>query len=181
MSPMSRSSFAHMRCSIARSLDVIGEWWTLLIVREAFWGARRFGEFEARLGIAPNILSQRLSRLVAHGVLEVLQTSQNGKALSYALTDKGRDLLPVLVALTQWGDRHEAPPEGPAVTLVDRVTQEPLGAMALQTTTGRPVRPRDVTVLPGPGATDAERDRLLAMQRQRQARRHPLTEPDQMP
>ncbi|NBD20340.1 transcriptional regulator [Aquabacterium fontiphilum] len=167
---MTRSSFAHMRCSIARSLDVIGEWWTLLIVREAFWGARRFGEFEARLGIAPNILSQRLGRLVAHGVLEVTQTSQNGKAMAYALTDKGRDLLPVLVALTQWGDQHEALPDGPAVTLVDRATGQPLGPLRLSTRDGQPVAPRNVTVLPGPGALDDERERLEALQARRAAR-----------
>lgn len=180
---MSRSSFAHMRCSIARSLDVIGEWWTLLIVREAFWGARRFGEFESRLGIAPNILSQRLSRLVAHGVLEVTQTSQNGKALAYALTPKGRDLLPVMVALTQWGDQHEALPEGPAVTLVDRASGEALGPLQLTTVSGQAVQARDVTVRPGPGAQADERERLEALQARRAQRlaaraEHDPTVPD---
>lgn len=175
---MSRSSFAHMRCSIARSLDVIGEWWTLLIVREAFWGARRFGEFESRLGIAPNILSQRLSRLVAHGVLKVTQTSQNGKALAYALTPKGRDLLPVMVALTQWGDQHEALPEGPAVTLVDRASGEALGPLQLTTVSGQAVQARDVTVRPGPGAQADERERLEALQARRAQRLAARAEPD---
>ena len=96
---MRRTSFADMNCSIARALDLIGEWWTLLIVREAFLGCQRFGEFEARLGIAPNVLSQRLGRLVEGGILQVASTSQSGKALAYRLTDKGRDLHPVIVAL----------------------------------------------------------------------------------
>ena len=87
---MRRTSFADMNCSIARALDLIGEWWTLLIVREAFLGCQRFGEFEARLGIAPNVLSQRLSRLVEGAILQVTATSQSGKALAYRLTDKGR-------------------------------------------------------------------------------------------
>ena len=77
---MRRTSFADMNCSIARALDLIGEWWTLLIVREAFLGCQRFGEFEARLGIAPNVLSQRLGRLVEGGILQVASTSQSGKA-----------------------------------------------------------------------------------------------------
>jgi hypothetical protein len=111
-------------------------------------------------------------------VLEVTQTSQNGKALAYALTPKGRDLLPVMVALTQWGDQHEALPEGPAVTLVDRASGEALGPLQLTTVSGQAVQARDVTVRPGPGARADERERLEALQARRAQRLAARAEPD---
>lgn len=160
---MRRTSFEHMSCSIARSLEWIGDWWTLLIVREAFYGSRRFGEFEQHLGIAPNVLTQRLARLVEAGILEVTSTSGNGRALEYRLTDKGRDLLPVLVALMQWGDRHAAGPHGPAVSLVERRSGKPLAPLVIRAPGGRALQPRDVAALPGPGATEADRARLQSL------------------
>lgn len=167
---MRRTSFADERCSIARALDLIGEWWTLLIVREAFLGCQRFGEFEARLGIAPNVLNQRLKRLVEGGVLQVAATSQSGKALAYRLTDKGRDLHPVIVALAQWGDRHAAAPDGPPIQLVERDTGVPIAPMAARSAvTDRPLRPRDVAVVAGPGATDSDHARLADLRAQEAA------------
>jgi len=167
---MRHTSFADQRCSLARSLDLIGEWWTLLIVREAFFGTRRFGEFQAQLGIAPNVLTQRLHKLVDGGVLAVTQTSQNGKALEYRLTDKGRDLYPVIVALVQWGDRHEAWPDGPPVALQDRASGQPLPRMQPRAADGRVLGPADVQVVAGPGASAADRERLQAVHARRQAR-----------
>ncbi len=172
---MRRTSFADMNCSIARALDLIGEWWTLLIVREAFLGCQRFGEFEARLGIAPNVLSQRLSRLVEGGILQVTATSQSGKALAYRLTDKGRDLHPVIVALAQWGDRHAAAPGGPPIQLVERATGMPIAPLtARSAVTDQPLRPRDVAVVAGPGASDADRARLSDLRAQEQAQGRPM-------
>jgi DNA-binding HxlR family transcriptional regulator len=169
---MRRTSFADMRCSIARTLDVIGEWWTLLILREAFMGSRHFAEFERELGIAPNVLTQRLSRLVEHGVLAVESTSQNGKALAYRLTDKGLALYPVIVALAQWGDAHAAAPDGPPVKLVERATGQEIGPMAVRAQDGRTLRPQDVAVAAGLGAQADDLARLEVI-RERRARRSP--------
>jgi DNA-binding HxlR family transcriptional regulator len=106
-------SFESMPCSVAQCLEVVGEWWTMLVVRDAFLGIRRFDEFQARLGIARNVLSQRLAKLVAAGILEKRPYQDNPPRHDYALTDKGRDLWPVLTALRQWGDQHAAPDGAP--------------------------------------------------------------------
>jgi DNA-binding HxlR family transcriptional regulator len=172
---MRRTSFADMRCSIARSLELVGEWWTLLIIREAFFGSRHFGEFEAHLGIAPNVLSQRLTRLVEGGIFEVTSTSQNGKALAYKLTEKGRDLMPVIVALTQWGDKHEPSPQGPPVRIVERRNGLPIAPLLPRSSVnGRVLGKHEVTVVAGPGASAEDQERLTVIaervrQRQRQA------------
>jgi len=151
---MRRTSFSDMSCSIARSLEQIGEWWTLLIIREAFFGTRRFGAFQANLGIAPNVLTQRLQDLVAHSILEITASSENGRALDYGLTDKGRELFPIIVALAQWGDRHAAAPEGPPVRIVERrVHQQHAGLGVERPGDGRALGLHEVTVAPGPGAT----------------------------
>lgn len=145
---MRRTSFSDMSCSIARCLEQIGDWWTLLIVREAFFGTRRFGEFQARLGIAPNVLTARLQALVQHDILQATAESGNGRVLAYRLTDKGRDLFPIIVALMQWGDRHAPAPEGPPVQVVDREQGLPIVEMQVQSADGRPLQARDVRVLP---------------------------------
>ena len=161
--PMRRTSFAEMPCSIARALEVIGDWWTLLIIREAFFGSRRFGEFEKALGIAPNVLTTRLGKLVEHGILRVDSVAQNGKALSYRLTPAGHDLFPVLVALLQWGDRHAATDEGPPVRIVERLSGEEIAPMGMRSASGQPLRVQDVTAQPGPGAGPEVRRRLEAV------------------
>jgi DNA-binding HxlR family transcriptional regulator len=101
---MRRASFEHMNCSIARSLEIIGEWWTLLILRDAFLGVTRFEDFQHRLGIARNILATRLDTLVAAGVMERRPYDQARERYDYQLTDMGRALWPVMVTLRQWGD-----------------------------------------------------------------------------
>ena len=135
-----------MSCSIARTLEQVGDWWTLLLVREAFFGTRRFGEFQSHLGIAPNVLTQRLQDLVHNGILEVRATSENGRALDYRLTDKGRDLFPIIVALAQWGDRHAPAPGGPPVVIVDRNHQRPIAPLQVRSDDGRVLQARDVAV-----------------------------------
>jgi len=143
---MRRTSFSDMSCSIARTLEQVGDWWTLLIIREALSGTRRFGDFQAHLGIAPNVLTQRLQGLVQHGILEVRATSENGRALDYRLTDKGRDLFPIIVALAQWGDRHASAPGGPPVVIVDRELQRPVAPLQVHSDDGRVLQARDVVV-----------------------------------
>lgn len=158
---MRRTSFSDMRCSIARSLEEVGDWWTLLIIREAFMGARRFGEFQAHLGMAPNVLTTRLQGLVQHGILEAAAESENGRVLDYRLTDKGRDLLPVIVALLQWGDRHAPAPEGPPLQLVDWERGQPIAPLLVRSDDGRVLQARDVRMkatglTSSPGGADVD-------------------------
>jgi DNA-binding HxlR family transcriptional regulator len=102
---VSRRRFTHETCAVARALEVLGDWWTLLLVREAFFGTRRFADFAANLGISRNVLSRRLEHLVAGGVLERVDAGQLGTRYEYVLTPRGKDLVAVLPALRQWGDR----------------------------------------------------------------------------
>src|SRR5687768_7420595 len=110
---MRRTSFEDMHCSVARTLDVVGEWWTMLIIRDAFRGVRRFEDFQRSLGIARNVLTARLQRLVDEGVIERRPYQDNPLRHEYRLTAKGLDLYPVLVSLMQWGDRWKAGRAGP--------------------------------------------------------------------
>ena len=114
---MYRKSLAGQDCSIARSLDVVGEWWTLLIVRDAFRGVRRFDDFSKSLGIARNVLAARLAKLVDHGILERHPLPDHHGRSEYRLTEKGRELQPVVISLMRWGDRWTADASGPPVVL----------------------------------------------------------------
>jgi DNA-binding HxlR family transcriptional regulator len=114
---MKRSSVGHLPCSIARALDIVGEWWTPLILRDVFMGLRRFEEIQGDLGIARNILSDRLSTLVERGVLEKHRYQESPDRYEYRLTDMGVDFYPVLAALMRWGDRWLADDDGPPVLL----------------------------------------------------------------
>ncbi|PKN79405.1 MAG: transcriptional regulator, partial [Chloroflexi bacterium HGW-Chloroflexi-9] len=101
-------ALSDLHCSVARSLDVVGERWTLLVLRDAFQGKRRFEEFSRSLPVARNVLTDRLRTLVEHGVLERRQYEEHPPRFEYRLTPKGMDLYPVIVALIQWGDRYLA-------------------------------------------------------------------------
>jgi DNA-binding HxlR family transcriptional regulator len=115
---MRRTSLAGMDCSIARTLDVVGEWWTMLIIRDAFKGVTRYEDFHRNLGIARTVLSTRLERLIDEGLMVPRQYSEHPPRSEYLLTEKGRDLFPVIVALIGWGDRWAAGEGGPPVRLV---------------------------------------------------------------
>jgi DNA-binding HxlR family transcriptional regulator len=150
-----RSSFAEMPCSIARTLDVVGDPWTLLIVREAFFGAHRFSEFRERLGIPRATLSARLDLLVDH---EVLARDDTGSRPGYRLTRKGRTLGPVMVALMEWGDRWSGEDE-PPVTLLDDETGEPIEPVYVDARSGRPIQELQLTRrhrTPPPWAADGD-------------------------
>lgn len=149
-------------CSAARALEVVGERWSLLIIRNAaFAGMTRFSEFERRLGVAPNILAKRLADFVADGVMEIDGSDAGPRGRSYRLTPKGRDLGAVVMALTAWGDRWEAP-DGPPVLY----EHEGCGGRASVTISCAQCTDHPdlagVTALPGPGATAAQRDAMLA-------------------
>jgi DNA-binding HxlR family transcriptional regulator len=149
-----RSSVAHFNCSIARALDVVGEWWTLLVVRDVFMGMRRFEAIQADLGIARNILSDRLSTLVANGVLEKRRYQDHPERFEYVLTEMGRDLVPVLHALMQWGD-HWLSPDGPPMVVLHRECGEQVEWGESCPACGRPVEAYEVRLRKGPGWRDA--------------------------
>jgi DNA-binding HxlR family transcriptional regulator len=142
---MKRKSLAHAPCPVARSLDSIGEWWSLLIVRDALMGKRRFGEFQQSLGAARNILAARLKKLVACGILE-RTAAAGGARHEYVLTDQGRELGMVLLALRLWGAKWRFAAHEREV-LVDRASGEAIG-LELRTRAGRRVRPADLALLP---------------------------------
>ena len=116
---MERKSFSKMDCSVAQCLEVTGEWWSMLIVRDALLGVTRFDVFQKRLGVARNVLQQRLERLIEFGVMEKSMYSEHPPRYDYRLTEKGRDLWPIINAMRQWGDQYSAP-QGPPVRLLHR-------------------------------------------------------------
>jgi DNA-binding HxlR family transcriptional regulator len=146
-----RKSFAKMQCPIARSLEETGDWWSMLVLRSAFMGVRRFQDFQARLEIAPNTLSRRLGSLVESGLLVRRTYSEHPPREEYELTEKGRDFMPVLVALMAWGNRWLAP-EGVAIGCADPETGRPVDPVMVDRETGRELRPGTVVLSAGPGA-----------------------------
>lgn len=121
---MKQSSFSDAQCSIARTLGQVGQWWALLIIRDAMMGVRRFRDFERSLGISKNTLAARLSELVESGILVRVQSATGVSYLDYELTEKGRDLAPIVLALGQWGDRWSAHENGPSFKVLNGKTGE---------------------------------------------------------
>jgi DNA-binding HxlR family transcriptional regulator len=158
-----RTSFEDMTCSVAQCLDVVGEWWSLLIVRDAFLGVTRFDDFQARLGISRNVLSQRLGHLVDREVLKRVAYSEHPPRSEYRLTRKGRDLWQVITAMRQWGDQWEAP-DGPPVQIQHSTCGHVVTAVPACSHCGEPLDLSAVRAVPGPGATETtfERTRLAA-------------------
>jgi DNA-binding HxlR family transcriptional regulator len=148
-----RVSFKDMNCSIAQTLEVVGEWWSLLIVRDALLGVSRFDDFQRRLGISRNVLNDRLGRLVAEGVLEKVPYQERPVRHDYRLTEKGRDLWEVLDAMRRWGDRWTAP-DGPPVQMVHRSCGEVTNAVPHCSACGEVLHQRDLKMVYGPGADE---------------------------
>src|SRR3954470_20190879 len=138
-------------CSVARTLELVGERWTLLIIRDAFLGVRRFGDFAERLGVARNVLQDRLERLVDAGILDKVPYQDRPLRHEYRLTDMGRDLWPSIVALLQFGDRHLAPAAGPPILLLHRDCGGELDDRRMCRACGAAVELRDVEAVTGPG------------------------------
>jgi DNA-binding HxlR family transcriptional regulator len=155
---MYRKRFDGMDCSIARALEEVGEWWTLLIVRECTQGSRRFDEFQSGLGIARNVLTARLERLVELEILERFPIAERANTFGYRLTSKGADLYPVLVALMQWGDKWLRPNGKPPIKLVDHASGSPVETVEVRGSGGQALGYQDVRFAPGPGATKKTRD-----------------------
>src|ERR1700680_4499772 len=159
---MQRKSFGKMACPIARSLERVGEWWSMLIMRDALHGMTRFDEFEKSLGIAPNMLTRRLNALVEAGLLERRRYSEHPPRDEYVSTARGRDFRPVLFSLMSWGNKHFAP-EGPSVVLVNRKTGRAVDPIIADPATGRPVDEPDYTLAAGPAAGPRTRQRYGAI------------------
>jgi DNA-binding HxlR family transcriptional regulator len=155
---MRRTSFGEMQCPIARSLERVGEWWSMLILRDASLGLTRFDQFQQSLGIAPNMLTRRLNSLVEAGLLERRRYSERPPRDEYVLTEAGRDFRPVLWAFVAWGNKHFAP-EGPSVVIVDSKTGVEADPVLVDRKTGRPLVPPDFRSAPGPAATAQTRQR----------------------
>src|ERR1019366_7206888 len=149
---MERKSFADMECSIAQCLEIVGEWWSMLLVRDAFLGVTRFDALQRRLGISRNILRQRLTWLVEAGFFVREPYSEHPPRYDYRLTDKGRDLWPVLTAMRQWGDHYSAP-SGPPPVVTHKGCGSSADAVLGCGSCGERVGPRDVRAAAGPGLT----------------------------
>jgi DNA-binding HxlR family transcriptional regulator len=149
-----RQSYSAENCSVKRALDIVGEKWTLLVLREAFYGARRFEQFHARVGCARNLLTERLNTLTHAGVMqrEPYQEPGQRERHEYRLTQKGLELLPAIVALMQWGDRWQADPDGPPVEITHRDCGHPVELVLRCTHDHTPLTARDTAPRPGPGA-----------------------------
>ena len=156
---MQRKTFRDMQCPIARSLERVGEWWSILILREAFYGATRFDTFQKNLDIAPNMLTRRLNGLVEEGLLERRQYSERPPRYEYVLTDCGRDFLPVMLSMMAWGNKHFAP-EGASVQLVDKATGDVIEPVLVDAASGAPVDFARYALAPGPAAGEGVRRRL---------------------
>ena len=163
---MGRKRFDEMNCGIAQALEGRGDWWTLLIVRDAFFGVRRFSDFEASLGIAKNILATRLQHLVLHGILAKVDVGESGQRFEYRLTEKGEALLPVLTALREWSDDWVFGRGNEPIIVKDRRTNRRLPRLRVTDHEGRELRRADLRTEPGPGASEETR-RLLSRGRPR--------------
>jgi DNA-binding HxlR family transcriptional regulator len=153
--------FTDQNCSIAGALAILGERWTLLVMREALLGRRRFVDIARHVGVAPNILSDRLSTLVEHGLLERHRYSEHPESYEYIPTRKGRDVSPVLVTLMQWGDHYATPPGGPPRVHVHTACGHDTHPQLTCSHCNEIIRATELKVRPGPGATERQREEPL--------------------
>jgi DNA-binding HxlR family transcriptional regulator len=145
-----RTSLEKAECPIARSLDVFGDWWSLLIIRDAFLGIRRFSEFQRSIGLAKNILTVRLRALVDQGILKTEPASDGSAYREYVLTPKGRGVFPVLVALRQWSEEFSSNSGGFKTLLVDRNKGRPVQKLEIRAEDGRLLADGDTELRPNP-------------------------------
>ncbi len=156
---MQRKSFGNMDCPVARSLERVGEWWSILILRDAIYGMTRFDEFQQNLKIAPNTLTRRLTALVDAGLLERRRYCEKPPRDEYILTPRGRDFRPIILSLQTWGNRYFAP-EGPSVVLIDKATGQPADPILVDRLTGKPITDATHANAAGPAAGPRVQKRL---------------------
>src|SRR5712675_2375655 len=152
-----RTSLEKAECPIARSLDAIGDWWSLLIIRDALLGIRRFSEFQKNIGLAKNILTVRLRALVDQGILKTAPASDGSAYQEYLLTPKGHGVFPIMVALRQWSEEFDAHPEEIATILVDKEKGKPVRKLELYSQGGRLLSAGDIALKPRPAGKQAKR------------------------
>lgn len=155
---VAKTSFENRPCPIARSLDAVGEWWSILLLRDAFQGLTRFDQFQKSLDIAPNILTRRLNSLVERGLFEKRVYCERPLRHEYVLTAKARDFRPVLLSLLAWGNKHLAP-EGPSLVVVDRADGRWAEPVLVDRQTGSELDSEGFTLATGPTATNRMRQR----------------------
>ena len=148
-----------MPCPVGRALERVGDWWTILILREAFYGSTRFDEFQSVLEIAPNMLTRRLKQLVEDGLFEKRIYTDKPPRYEYLLTECGRDFRPVMLSLMSWGNQHFAP-EGPSVLLINDKTGKPIEPTMIDGRDGTPISELQTSYIPGPSATEPVKKRL---------------------
>ena len=157
---MKRSRSPNQECSISRAMEVVGDRWSILLLREAYYGTRRFDEFEYYLGVAPNILSARLKKFVDLGMMTRVPLPEHGGRYDYVLTKKGRDFFPTYLALKKWGHDWLAEPEGPQVVFKDRSSGRPIEYPTLMSRNGKPLELEDIEIVAGSGAVHFNRKRF---------------------
>ena len=151
-----------LECPVGRAVETVGEWWSILILRDAFQGATRFDEFEQGLGIAPNILSRRLAHLTETGMFVRRRYSERPPRYEYILTAKARDFFPVVAALLAWGNKHLAP-KGEALLLANRDDIRPLDPIVVDAADMHPITLTNTVVVPGPRASRGMHRRLVSL------------------
>ena len=151
---MQRTDFSQANCPIARTLDLVGEWWSLLIIREAFLGVTRFDEFQQRLGISRNALTDRLKKLVDGGVLTRRPVAEGAKREEYVLTGMGEDLITVVLAMLQWGDRWLILPGTPLSRMVETATGSEVATLRVTSGDGRPLTRSEIGLTVSPRCAD---------------------------
>lgn len=149
---MSRTRFNTMNCSVAQALEVLGDWWTLLIIRDAFLGVRRFSDFQQSLGIAKNILSKRLQHLVENDILEKIEVQNRGSQYEYQLTAKGKDLYTTMTAIRQWSDQWIVGKGNEPLLFKDTRTGKVIPRVKVLDAEGNPIPKQYLSIEPGPGA-----------------------------
>lgn len=166
---MQKIDFSEMDCPIARGWGRVGEWWSILILRDAFHGLTRFDQFQRSLPIAPNMLTRRLNELVTAGLLEKRLYNEHPPRHEYVLTERGRDFRPVMIAMMAWGNRHFTP-DGVQSTLVDAETGIEADPIVVDRKTLRPLTEQDFTFAAGPAANDAVKRRMAFVEWKRKER-----------
>ncbi|AJJ12667.1 hxlR-like helix-turn-helix family protein [Yersinia rohdei] len=159
---MQKTGLQDMPCPVARALARVGEWWSMLIIRDAFQGITRFDEFQQSLQLSPTILTRRLKYLVESGILEKRLYQTRPTRYEYLLTERGNDFFPVIASLFHWGNQHFAP-DGPAVILTDKRTGTPVEPLLLDKVTHQPIRAQDITLAAGSVRSDIINKRLALM------------------
>jgi DNA-binding HxlR family transcriptional regulator len=162
MSGAKQGRLANKECSMARAMAVVGDRWSILILREAYYGVKRFDEFEYYVGIAPNILSVRLKKFVEAGIMTRQPQAEHAGRFDYVLTQMGRDFFPAYLALKKWGDDWLANREGPQVVFNERASGREIAYPKVLRSDGKPLQLEDVEVVAGSGAVPFNRKRFSA-------------------